>query len=70
MWVKSILNLSWQGSLLYKDQSIDLQNKSMDWFLYDKRLCHERVNALLSACIHWDIFFEYDKIIDIYGGCF
>ena len=21
-----------------------LQNKSMDWFLYDRDLCHERVN--------------------------
>ena len=29
----------------------DLQ-KSMDWFLYDKNLRHERVNALLLACIH------------------
>ena len=48
--------------------SIDLQNKSLDWFLYDKNLRHERVNALLLACIHWDIFFDYDKIIDIYAS--
>ena len=65
MWMKSVLNLSWRRSLLYRNQSIDLQNKSMDWFLYDKNLRHERVNALLLACIHWDIFLDYDKIIDI-----
>ena len=36
---------------------------------------HERVNALLLACIHWDIFFDYDKKLismhpTIKGGCF
>ena len=67
MWMKSVLNLSWRRSLLYKNQSIDLLNKSMDWFLYDKNLRHERVNALLLACIHWDILLDYDKIIDIYA---
>ena len=67
MWMKSVLNLSWRRSLLYRNQSIDLQNKSMDWFLYDKNLRHERVNALLLVCIQWDIFLDYDKIIDIYA---
>ena len=33
----------------------------MDWFLYDKNLRHERVNALLLACIHGDILFDCDK---------
>ena len=32
-------------SLSYKNQSIDLQSKSMDWFLYDRKLRHERVKA-------------------------
>ena len=40
----------------------------MDWFLYDKNLRHERVNAVLLACIKWDIFLDYDKIIDIYAS--
>ena len=44
-------------------QSIDLQNKSMDWFLYYMNFRHERINA-----IHWDIFLDYDKIIDIYAS--
>ena len=29
-------------SLSYRNQSIDLQNKSQDWFLYDRDLRHER----------------------------
>ena len=37
----------------------------MDWFLYDRDLRDERVNALLLACIHRNIFLDYDKIIDI-----
>ena len=33
-------------SLSYKNQSNDLLRKSMDWFLYDKDLHHERVNVI------------------------
>ena len=36
------LTLSWRRSLSYRNQFIDLQNKSMDWFLYDIGLRHER----------------------------
>ena len=32
-WMISVLNLSWRRYLFYRNQSIDLQNKSMDWFL-------------------------------------
>ena len=31
---KCFLTLSWRGPLSYRNQSIDLQSKSMDWFLY------------------------------------
>ena len=37
------LNVSWRRSLSYRNQSIDLQSKSMDWFLRDRKLRHERV---------------------------
>ena len=40
----SSLTLSWRGPLSYRNQSIDLQSKSMDWFLYDRKLHHERNN--------------------------
>ena len=32
----------------YRDQSIDLPYKLVDWFLYDKDLRHERVKGLNS----------------------
>ena len=45
LWQRFVLlTLSGRRSLLHRNQSIDLQNKSMDWFLYDRDLCHERVN--------------------------
>ena len=44
-------------SLSYRNQSIDLQNKSADWFLYDRDLLQERVKfgqnfrvVLLFSC--------------------
>ena len=40
------LTLSWQRPISYRNQSIDLQSKSMGGFLYDIGLHHERVNRL------------------------
>ena len=42
----AILTLSWQRPLSYRNQSIDLLRKSMDWFLYDNGLRHERVKSI------------------------
>ena len=38
-----LLTLSWRRPLPYRNQSIDLWSKSMDCFLYDNGLHHERV---------------------------
>ena len=49
------LTLSWRRPLSYRDQSIDLLCKSMDWFLYDNGdngLRHERVKGISQ----WIIF--------------
>ena len=46
------LTLSWRRPLSYRNQSINLQSKSMDWFLYDNGLRHERVKPLLDALLH------------------
>ena len=43
------LILSWRRPLSYRNQSIDLQSKSMDWFLYDNGLRHERVTSWKSS---------------------
>ena len=42
---KLTLTLSWRRPLSYKNQSIDLQSKSMDWFLYDNGLRDERIKT-------------------------
>ena len=39
------LTLSRRKPLSYRNQSIDLRSKSMDWFLYDNGLRHERVKT-------------------------
>ena len=31
---------------------MDLQSKSMDWFLYDSHLCYERVNLVIYI-VEW-----------------
>ena len=43
------LTLSWRRSLPYRNQSIDLQSKSVDWFLYDRDFLNERVNNEKAA---------------------
>ena len=40
------LTLSWRRPLSYRNHSIDLLCKSIDWFLYDNGLRYERVNPL------------------------
>ena len=49
-WVEQVttfalLALSWRRPLSYRNQSTDLRSKSMDWFLYDNGLRHERVKC-------------------------
>ena len=43
------LTVSWWGSLSYRNQSIDLHCKSMDWFLHDRDLRHEWVKPEIRA---------------------
>ena len=40
------LTLSWRRPLSYRNHSIDLLHKSMDWFLYDNGLRHKRVKSV------------------------
>ena len=49
------LTLSWQRPLSYRNQSIDLESKSMDWFLYDNGLRHERVKQKLKKHCSWTV---------------
>ena len=47
----SCLTLSWRRLLWYRNQSTDLLGKSMDWFLYDDGLRHERVQLNLNVVV-------------------
>ena len=48
---KTGLTLSWRRPLSYRNQSIDLLCKLMDWFLYDNGLRHERVDIFNFSII-------------------
>ena len=51
--VRVELTLSLRRSLSHRNQSIYLQSKSMDWFLYYRDVRHERVKVTVSrrSCI-------------------
>ena len=49
--LQSYLTLLWTRSLSYGNQSIDLQSKSMDWFLHDRDLRHERVKVIYTKIL-------------------
>ena len=42
---KNLINSFMTEVLTYRNQSIGLQGKTMDWFLNDRHLCHERVDV-------------------------
>ena len=44
--VRTGLTLSLRRSLSYKNQSLDLQSKSMDWSLYDSDHRHNRTRVV------------------------
>ena len=44
-----LLTLSWQRPLSYRNQTIHLLPKSVDWFLYDNGLRHERVKQVMTS---------------------
>ena len=59
LW-KTFLTLSWRRPKSYRNQSVDLLCKTMDWFPYDIGLPHERVKDfknvnLIAFCLwlHW-----------------
>ena len=58
-----LFTLSWRSSLSSGNQSIHLWSKSMDWFLYDRDLRHERVKEIyvlvLVNCWQWTRLCRY-----------
>ena len=56
--------LSWRRPLAYRNQSIDLLSKSMDWFLYDNGFRHKRVKTALLS-VYWPIYLEQSSLVYI-----
>ena len=46
-----VLTLSWRRSLSCRNHLIDLQNKSLDWFPFDRDFRHEMVKGLIKSVI-------------------
>ena len=47
------VTLSWRRPLSYRNQSIVLQSKSIEWFLYDADFRHEKVKRdILGQQLH------------------
>ena len=63
------LTLSWRRPLSYRNQSIDLLHKSIDWFLYDNGLRHERVK-FDQSCITLPLRDIFKTMVNIYDGAF
>ena len=63
-----LLNSFMTEAVSYTNQSIDMQSKSMDWFLYDGDLRHERVNSIQANVLfpYGLKTFEKQKIFNIF----
>ena len=58
------LTFSWRGLLSYRNQSIDLQSKSMDWFLYDNGLRYERVKNSWVFHLSFQLIFQVVLLVE------
>ena len=52
---KRVLTFSWRSSVPYRNQSIDLWSKLINWFLYHRDLRHERVKNVTSIWLSFGI---------------
>ena len=50
-----VLTLSWRRPLSYRNRSIDLQSKSIDWFICDNSLRHERINVCKGLSFYYKL---------------
>ena len=75
--ILSSLTLSRRRPLSYRNQSIDLLRKSVDWFLYDNGLRLERVNNFLNIesyqlhvmfCAIWYYLHNFKNVKNTHGG--
>ena len=60
--MESFSHFSLWRPLSYRNQSIDLRSKSVDWFLNDIGLRHERVKAFLFWCDNLEMWMSSRKV--------
>ena len=49
VWICNMtFNFLWRRPLSYRNQSIDLERKAIDWFVYDNDLRHERIKTIFQ----------------------
>ena len=70
---RSALSLSWDGPYHIETSPLICPAKSMDWFLYDRHLHHERVNynvilSLVSDLDSYDISSKLDTFSILQGA--
>ena len=57
-----LFTLLWRRFLSYRNQSIDLQSISMDWFLYDRDFRHARVKIKRPRVGSGIMYLEVEKL--------
>ena len=64
-WFLTILTFSQRWYLSYRNQSIDLQSKLMNWFLYDRKLRHESVKLMFTnwVSVMSELSVNYTKVV-------
>ena len=56
------MTVPWRRSLSYRNQASDRQSKSINWFLYDRDLRHQRVNGVsINQIVQFSISLECIK---------
>ena len=58
-----ILTFSWLRYLSYRNQPIDLQGKSMDWFLYDRDVHHARIKSIWYARSYFAVADDWQSFL-------
>ena len=64
------LTVLWRRSLSYRNQSIDLQSKLLDWFLYDRDLSNKRVKQTFEGIIYFSSFQLLVSDIEVFAPAY
>ena len=63
------LTFSWWRTPSNRNQSIDMQSKSVDLFLYDKDLCRKELKRLACGATHFVFFLCRGVLRTLWNSC-